>query len=505
MPNKKPPTKAATIVKNPPIKTTAIAKKPPTKATAIAKKPPTKAAAIARKPPTQALAVAKKPLTQAMIIALNRHTQALIMAKNPSTKAMIVTKNPPNKATQIVKNQLPSRRQIASEVLLLFNVYVKEALIKAIDQDNALIFIEDEDVIKVHAFTDRPAHFQFVLPDLRSLIRIPGLIDPNNPANLIASFERKDKLRDITLELIGATYNEEKKLTTLRVRRVPGAETFDSVKLEIGEKVKVKDLRLCIDDVPAPGQQTQIINESTSGPITIDRNTFALIGGAGGGGGAAPFSGGDSGGGGGGGGAAAVIGVLMPGTQLTNISLGVGGRGGETSPGNLLNGGDGTETRVTITTPPPFSSSFTYVVPGGRGGRGGQGENAGLGGAGGALPTVITGNVARTGANGGSGGQSGDDFSIPNLGIFFTGGQGGLPTDQEVGIGGGGGGGGAGANGNGGHGGGIGPGGFPLADNGDPAPPNSGAGGGGGGGFTGFMNGGNGDNGFILFLSFDTP
>ena len=281
---KKPLTKASAIVKKPPTKATTIAKKQSTQANAVAKNPSTQATAVAKNPSTQALAVAKKPLTQAMIIAQNRHTQALAMVKNPSTKAIAPVKNLPTKATQITPNQSSSQRQIIPEVLLLFNVYIKEALIKAIDQDNALIFIEDEDVIKVHAFTDRPAHFQFVLPNLRSLIETPGLIDPNNPANLIASFERKDKLRDITLELIGATYNEEKELTTLRVRRVPGAETFDSVKLEIGEKVKVKDLRLCIDDVPAPGHKTTPI----TGDITIDPswgNPFLIISGGGGGGG----------------------------------------------------------------------------------------------------------------------------------------------------------------------------------------------------------------------------
>ena len=276
MPNKKPPTKAATIVKKPPTKATAIAKKLPTKTTAIAKNPPTKAATIAKKPPIKAITIVNNAPARAPTIAQNQynkeveifknqHAKAIAMVKNQHAKAVKMVKNPPTKANPIIKNQ--SQRQILPEVLLLFNVYVKEALIKAIDQDNALIFIEDEDVIKVHAFTDRPAHFQFVLPNLRALIELPGLVDPNNPANLIASFERKDKLRDITLELIGATYNEEKELSILRVRRVPGAETFDSVKLEIGEKVKVKDLRLCIDDVPA-GQEISL-SQAFGGPNEI--------------------------------------------------------------------------------------------------------------------------------------------------------------------------------------------------------------------------------------------
>ena len=270
MPNKKPPTKAATITKKPLTKAGVMIKKPPTKTITISKKPPTQAMTIANNAPAKAPTIAQNQYNKEVEIFKNQHAKAIATVKNQHAKAVKMVKNQPPKTIQLAPNQ--SLRQIVPEVLLLFNVYVKEALIKALDQDNALIFIEDEDVIKVHAFTDRPAHFQFVLPDLRSLIRIPGLIDPTNPANLIASFERKDKLRDITLELIGATYNEEKELSILRVRRVPGAETFDSVKLEIGEKVKVKDLRLCIDDVPAgqeisvsqaSGEPDEIVVEST--------------------------------------------------------------------------------------------------------------------------------------------------------------------------------------------------------------------------------------------------
>ena len=270
MPNKKPPPKAATITKKPLTKATTVTKKPPTKAITISKKPPTQAMTIVKTPLTKAITIANNAPAKVPTIAQNQYNKEVEIFKNQHAKAIAMVKNQHAKTVKMVKNQPPktiqlapnqSLRQIVPEVLLLFNVYVKEALIKALDQDNALIFIEDEDVIKVHAFTDRPAHFQFVLPNLRALIELPGLVDPNNPANLIASFERKDKLRDITLELIGATYNEEKELSILRVRRVPGAETFDSVKLEIGEKVKVKDLRLCIDDVPA-GQEISVSQAS---------------------------------------------------------------------------------------------------------------------------------------------------------------------------------------------------------------------------------------------------